>query len=183
MASFGLEPPGVPRVVELAEAVGARGAEVEALRQVGRVLVALALPDARPSDDDRQLDGEEDHAGDDDADEADAQAVVVALQVYGAHLVAVPRGARGLVAVEPELVRDLDGLHEQQVLPRGAAPPPPPEGLDAPQLAGVVLLVALYRLAGRHAGSHQRAELDHLGGRELERVEVREQHLEMYSIS
>lgn len=100
------------------------------------------------------------------------------MEVYRTHVVRVACRARRLVAVEAELVCDLDGLDKQQVVAwrraGGTASSSSAEGLDGPQLSGGVLLVALHGLTAGHARCDERAELHHLAARELKRVEVRE---------
>jgi len=144
-----------------------------------------SLPGEGPGGDDGDLDDEEDSAGHDRLAQVDAHAhrrrYVLALDEHG-----VPRrrgGVRRLaVTFEAKLVRDLNGLHQQEVLAvlrAGGATTTTASAVrdDRAQLTGRFFLVALHRLAGRHAWGDQGAELHHLRARELEGVEMRQQDL------
>lgn len=183
---------GVAGVVQLTEAVGATGHGVMHSRHGhgdGERLLVLehlpaSLPGEGPSGDDGDLGDQEDGTGHDRLAEIDAHAHrrhILALDEHG-----VPRGRRGVrrfaIALETELVRDLNGLNQQKILATvGAggttATTAPAEGDDRAQLTGRFFLVALYRLAGRHTRGDQGTELHHLRARELEGVEIREQYL------
>lgn len=84
------------------------------------------------------------------------------------------------VALEAEFVSYLDGLNEEQILAglrRRTTSPAAAETNHRTELTGRFLLVALNRLARRHARRYQSAELHHLRTRELEGVEVRKKNL------
>lgn len=160
-------PVAVADVVELAEAVGpGHVVEAEAEAQVdgGPGVGFPALPNVGPRQEDDDLDGDEDSPRDEDAGQVDAETLrtarVFAEEGRGGVVVA-------LLPVEPELVRDLDRLDEEEVVAGGrrrrvaSSAASPTEGVDRAELARGVLLVALHRLAGRHARRHQRPELHH----------------------
>lgn len=87
-----LEPPGIARVVQLAEAVGAGYAEVKTVAGVaasdeGR---SSTLPHTRPRADYGQLYGQEHGAGQEHSDHTDTQSFTdLTLQIHRGHVVPV----------------------------------------------------------------------------------------------
>lgn len=157
-----------------------------------RLLVLEHLPASLPGERPRGYDGDlgyEEHGPSDDClAQVDAHAhgrrYVLALDEHR-----VPAGRAGVrrlaVVLESELVRDLDRLHEQQVLAglgagRATATTLPVRNHGA-QLAGRLLLIALNRLAGGHARCDQGPELYHLRAGEFEGVEVRKENLKQWN--
>jgi len=91
-------------------------------------------------------------------------------------------GLPGGRSIETKFVCDVDGLYKQHiftgawsssVIAGGSASAAATVRLYRPKLARWVLLIALHRLARRHAGCHEGTELYNLRWRELEGVEVR----------
>ena len=185
------------RAVELVETAHGHVDHVVILHLFG---ASFTLPDEGPDDDNQQLSGQEESAGDDDPQRVDAaageplfdedlahrwigvvlirQQIVVVAQVV-AHLARMWFGRLRRI----ELVDDFDGLNDEQLflagVPSGPAQIPllATEGIEHADVAREVDDVTLDGLAAWQAGRHQRPELDLVRRGELESVEGAQQDL------